>query len=223
MRYKYVFFDFDGTISDSKSGVIEAVVHVLDHFGMHVSDTEPLKCYVGPPLELAFMEYAGLAPEHIGEVVRLYRSYYNAHCLEQNYLFDGIRELFSVLRENGCKVIVATNKYQTIVEGLIDDFGITDLVDFIAGHDEAAGRNTKADVIKYAVDSLGITDISKAVMVGDRKYDIAGAQAVGMDSIGILYGCGEREELEKAGATYIAATTADVADIVLCKDVKLQS
>lgn len=215
MRYKYVFFDFDGTISDSKSGVIEAVVYVLGHFGISVDDIESLKCYVGPPLELAFMEYAGLSEKQIDEVVRLYRSYYNAHCLEKNYLFSGIRELFSVLRKSGCKVIVATNKYQTIVEGLIDRFGITELVDFIAGHDEQAGRFTKSDVIKYAIDSVGVTDISEAVMVGDRKYDIAGAKQVGMDSIGVLYGCGEREELENAGATFIVDVPADVAEIVL--------
>ena len=75
-------------------------------------------------------------------------------------------------------------------------------------------RNKKGDVIRYAISLAGITDKSEAVMIGDREHDILGARENGLDSIGVLYGYGDRAEHENAGATYIAETVKDVIKYV---------
>ena len=78
---------------------------------------------------------------------------------------------------------------------------------FVAGSLKDGGRASKAEVIDYVLKQQKISDFSKAVMIGDRKHDIDGAKTVGIDSIGVLYGFGDREELSSPGATYIAENT----------------
>ena len=81
-------------------------------------------------------------------------------------------------------------------------------------------RTRKADVIRYTLKTLGITDENKGsvLMVGDRRHDIIGAKENGLDSMGVLYGYGDRDELEKAGAVYIAETPGDISEIILKLD-----
>ncbi|MBQ4626020.1 MAG: HAD hydrolase-like protein, partial [Clostridia bacterium] len=84
-----------------------------------------------------------------------------------------------------------------------------------AGANLDGTRTNKADVIEYALESCGITDKDSVVMVGDREHDIIGANKNGIDSIGVLFGYGSREELENAGATYIAETVEEIANFII--------
>lgn len=215
MSYKYILFDFDGTISDSKEGVIDAAMYVLSLYGIEIEDRESLKYFVGPPMHESFSDYEGVGPENADFAVEKYREFYKANCLKKNYLFPGVAELLKRLKAEGKTVAVATSKFQVTAENLLHEFGVAQYVDFVSGHDEAAGRTDKAAVVEYALEKLGVTDRAEAVMVGDRKYDIIGAKAAGLDSIAVLYGYGDIPEFEAAGATYIAETTEDVLKLVL--------
>ena len=215
MGYKYILFDFDGTISDSKEGVIDSAIYVLGLFGITVDDRESLKYMVGPPLYDTFRDVECIGVEKADYAVSKYREYYQANCNHKNYLFPGVREMLVKLKAEGKILAVATSKFQYTAENLLKEFGILEYIDFVSGHNEAEGRTDKAAVVEYAIEQLGITDKTEAVMVGDRKYDINGAKAVGIDSIAVLYGYGDVPEFEAAGATYIAETTEDVIKLVL--------
>ena len=110
--------------------------------------------------------------------------------------------------------MTATSKPQEYTDRIVDYFEIRQYFDFIAGSNMDGSRNRKAEVISYSLENAGVTDLSKVIMVGDRKYDILGAKEIGIDSIGVLYGYGDREELESAGATFIAENVADIAKFV---------
>lgn len=94
-------------------------------------------------------------------------------------------------------------------------FKIAGYFTFIAGSNLDGTRGRKAEVIRYALESLNISDLSKAVMIGDREYDICGAKEAGIDSIGVLFGYGGRDELEKAGADYIVESVEELGRILL--------
>ena len=87
--------------------------------------------------------------------------------------------------------------------------------DFIAGASFDETRVKKNDVIDYALKSCKIEDLSKVIMIGDREHDVLGASCFGIDSIGVLWGYGSREELEKAGATYIAQKIEDIQKFII--------
>ena len=215
MGYKYILFDFDGTISDSKEGVIDAATYVLSLFDIEVKDRESLKYMVGPPLYDSFRDYECIGEEKADFAVSKYREFYHANCNHKNYLFPGVKDMLIKLKDEGKMLAVATSKFQYTAENLLKEFGILEYIDFVSGHNEAEGRIDKAAVVEYALEQLGVKDRAEAVMVGDRKYDINGAKAAGLDSIAVLYGYGDIPEFEAAGATYIAETTEEVIKLVL--------
>ena len=215
MGYKYILFDFDGTISDSKEGVIDAALYVLRLFGITVEDRDSLDYMVGPPLYDSFGGFAEIGTENAEYATEKYREFYKANCLGKNYLFPGVAEMLEKLKKAGKTIGIATSKYLITEANLLEEFGIAQYVDFVSGHNEAEGRTDKAAVVEYALEQLGVKDRAEAVMVGDRKYDINGAKAAGLDSIAVLYGYGDIPEFEAAGATYIAETTEEVIKLVL--------
>ena len=121
-----------------------------------------------------------------------------------------MEELLKWLRDTGRRAIVATSKPEPSAIHVLEYFHMDSYFDIIAGATMDGSRVEKSDVIRYALDRAGIRDLSGVVMVGDRENDIQGAKANGLDSIGVLYGYGSREELEEAGAMQIAETVEDL-------------
>lgn len=201
-KYKYLFLDLDGTISDSAPGIVRSAQYALDAFGIHVDCLDDLLCFVGPPLEDSFKDFYHFTPAQADEAVKKYRERYEVKGVYENALYPGITDFLDTARTAGKILMVATSKPQRMADLVLSHFGIADRFAFVGGRDDRAHR-TKEEVIRYVMASNGLTDPSEIVMVGDRKHDILGAKAVGMDSVGVLYGYGNREEFEAAGATYI--------------------
>jgi len=111
-------------------------------------------------------------------------------------------------------LIVATSKPEEFSIQILKHFGLYDYFDFVAGATMDRKRSKKSDVIQYALEQNGITDLAHTIMIGDREHDVLGAQAQKFDSIGVLYGFGSREELEEAGATYIAQEVGEIAAFI---------
>ena len=213
--YKYIFFDLDGTLTDSGKGITNAVRWSLDRMGIPVGDESRLHKVVGPPLEESYHEKYGLSGEDLAQAVSLYRVYYNEMGgAYENEVYTGIPELLASLKAAGKKVILATSKGETGVSKVLAHFDLRKYFDFVATA-APTERNTKTKVLLYALSECGITDLAECVMVGDRENDITAARNVGMDSIGVLYGYGNLEELKEAGATYIAASPEEVGKYLL--------
>ena len=212
--YKYLLFDLDGTLTDSADGIINSIVYALGKFGITVENRESLRKFLGPPLVDAFMEYYGFAKEDALKAVEYYRERFRDIGIFENSMYDGIPELLRELYEAGYEIIMATSKPEQFAKRIAKHFDIEKYFSLIAGATFDGKLSVKTDIIKYALDSKGITDKSSVIMIGDRHHDMEGATAVGVESIGVLYGYGSRDELEVSGATYIAETVKDIKKFI---------
>ncbi len=213
-RYDTVLFDLDGTISDSGRGITNSVKYSLKKFGIVENDFEKLKRFVGPPLYASYEKYYGFSHEEALEAVEYYREYYNAGGIFELELYDGIIDLLKYLKASGKKIILATSKPEIYAEKIALHFGFKDYFDNISGALLDGSRIEKDDIIRYALERVGVSVVSECIMIGDTSYDVLGAKAFGMDSIGVTYGYGSREELADAGATYIVDSTEEIKEIL---------
>ena len=208
--YHTILFDLDGTLTDSGPGITNSVAYALKKWDITENDINILKKFVGPPLDASFTKYYGFSKEKCLQAIQYYREYYLAKGIYENRVYDGIEGLLKWIRDTGRRAIVATSKPEPSAIHVLEYFHIDSYFDIIAGATMDGSRVEKSDVIRYALDRAGIRDLSGVVMVGDRENDIQGAKVNGLDSIGVLYGYGSREELEAAGAMQIAETVEDL-------------
>ncbi len=209
--YQYILFDLDGTLTDPGLGITNSVMHALKRFQIEAPDRKALYPFIGPPLQDSFAKYYGFSEEQAQLAISYYREYFSTKGLFENRVYDGIPALLAELKAMGKRLIVATSKPELFSVRILKHFDLYDAFDFVAGATmDNTTRYRKADVIAYALKSCRIADRSAAVMIGDREHDILGARQRGLDSIGVAYGYGSREELQAAGATHIAETVEEI-------------
>ena len=208
--YKYVLFDLDGTLTNPEIGITSSVMYALEKFGIEVKDRKALHPFIGPPLTYSFQTFYGLSKEDSELAVKYYRERFSVKGLYENEVYDGVEKMLQELKADGKILIIATSKPEEFTLKILKHFDLYKYFDFIAGATMDGSRGEKADVIRYALEISGIENKSEAIMVGDRNYDILGAKENGLDSIGVLFGFGDYEELMKAGADYIAANVEDI-------------
>lgn len=215
MQYNDILFDLDGTLTDPAEGITGGFIYALDKYGIHVGKRSGLFKVIGPPLMYSFINFFGFDEKTAAEACVYYREYYSERGKYENRVYDGVEELLQKLTDAGKRLIVATSKPEFFARDILDHFGIAKYFYYIAGSTTDGERTTKYDVVKYALEVCGIDDKTAAVMVGDRKYDVEGARMAGLDTIGVLYGYGSREELEEAGVLKIAGTPEHLAEMLL--------
>lgn len=209
-NYEFILFDLDGTLTNPGEGITNSVVYALNKFGIQVEDKRELYKFIGPPLMDSFEMYYGFSKEKAKLAVDYYREYYRDKGLFENCVYEGIEDLLQKLVASGKKICLATSKPEEFAKQILEHFQLSKYFDFIGGSNMNETRSKKAEVIGYVLEQCKITDCSKVLMIGDREYDILGANEFGIDSMGVLFGYGSREELEGAGATYIAETVKDI-------------
>jgi len=214
MKKDYLFFDLDGTLTESAPGIIRSARYALSRFGVTPDDAVMMK-FIGPPLLESFQRLCGLSEEQSREAIRLYREYFAEKGMFENSVYDGVREMLARLRAEGKILAVATSKPEIYAKQILDHFGLSEYFDFIAGAALDHVRMTKADVLQKAVAAVGLKDLDRGLMIGDRMHDAEGANTVGMQTLGVLYGYGSREELMEAGAADTVSTPWDVTAWIL--------
>ena len=214
MKYDYVLFDLDGTLTDPAVGITESVIYALEKSGVTPPERESLYKFIGPPLMYSFREYCGMTEEEAARAVGYYRERFSSVGLFENEIYSCVGELLSRLKSDGTKIILATSKPDVYSERILEHFDIRKYFFFVAGNTLSESRPEKEDVIAYAVESCGIEDTSRAVMVGDRKYDILGGKKFGMKTVGVTYGYGGAEELCEAGADELADSVSALEKIL---------
>ena len=202
-RYQYLLFDLDGTLTDPGEGITNSVAYALEKFGICVTDKTALYPFIGPPLVDSFIKFYGFSHEDASRAVEYYREYFRDRGIFENVPYAGITEVLEKLQAAGKTLIVATSKPEPFARRIMEHFGLDKYFTYVAGASFDAARSEKWDVIEYALATMNITDRADAVMIGDRKHDIIGAQKTGLDSVGVLWGYGSREELTAAGADTI--------------------
>ena len=210
MNKDYLLFDLDGTLTDSGPGITRSARYALNAFGIVVDDPNELLMFVGPPLRESFQKFYSFSPAQAEQAVAKFREYYTERGLYENTLYPGVGEALQTLSDSGKQLILATSKAAVYAEKILKHFDLYPYFSFVAGDELDGSRSQKADLIRYALQHENITALDKAVMIGDREHDILGAKQVGMDSVGVLYGYGSREELEAAGATWIVGNVEEL-------------
>ena len=218
---KYILFDLDGTVTDSKSGIFKSMQYAVKHFGIEIKDEEldSYMFFLGPPLQYSFRNFFKFPEEKIEEAVAKYREYYIPTGMFENELYPGIKELLENLKNAGKTVILATSKAEKLAREILEYFDIAKYFNFTAGAELDGTRSKKDEVIIYALEQCGALsdeEKAKAVMIGDRNHDIIGAAKVGIDSIGVLYGYGSLDELTggEYKADYIVRDVGELADLL---------
>ncbi|HRX09961.1 MAG TPA: HAD hydrolase-like protein, partial [Candidatus Limiplasma sp.] len=213
LPYDAVIFDLDGTLTCSENGILTSLRYAFTQLGIPEIPDEQLRRFIGPPLRESFMSIAGLSQEMADQAIRHYVTYYDAKGMYLYSIYPLIRPLLATLKKQGAYLGVATSKPISRTLRLFSHFRMDHYFNCIVGEDNNDAHIGKAELIRRALPET----CRKAVMVGDRKFDIEGAKANGIDSIGAGYGYGPEGELEAAMPTHIVDTTQALYDL-LCPD-----
>lgn len=214
MDKKYILLDLDGTVIDSREGITESVRYALRQLGIEVKDLRDLYCFIGPPLRDSFCEFYHLSAQEAERAIQEYRKRYSTKGISENKVYEGIPALLKMWQSAGKQLFLCTSKPEPFAVQILKELGLETYFTFVGGATFDGLRQEKADVVRYVLQKNAIFDREEVVMVGDRKYDVEGAKQNGIDSVGVLYGFGDREELERAGADVIAETVADLGKIL---------
>lgn len=223
--FSYILFDLDGTISDPKQGICTCVQYALMSFGISEPDINKLTPFIGPPLRDSFMQFYDFTPQQAELAVEKYRERFSVCGKFENTLYPGMKELLMELRRSGAHLAIASSKPTVFIEDILQYFGIRQCFEVVVGSELDGTRDKKEDVvaevlrqfgeIMAAQEGIGELDLSRVVMIGDRKYDIEGAKAEGTHHIGVNYGYAQPGELQEAGAEIIVQDVNGLRSVLL--------
>lgn len=208
---KAILFDLDGTLTDSGEGIINCAILALEHFDLPVPSREEMRVFVGPPLHESFIKH-GVPADQADEAVRIYRSRYIPIGKFENTPYPGIREMLETLKHDGHKLYVATSKPEQMSVDILEHFDLAKYFDTICGATMDTSRSSKEAVIEYLLQQNGRAD--NMVMVGDTKFDVIGAKAHGIPTIGVSWGYGEVSDMISAGAVGIANSAEELLQML---------
>ncbi|MCI7574954.1 MAG: HAD hydrolase-like protein [Candidatus Faecousia sp.] len=211
MFAKAVLFDLDGTLTDSGEGIINCAVFAMERLGIPVPPREELGVFVGPPLWDTFRQF-GVPSDRVDEAVEIFRSRYVPIGKFENTPYSGIRETLEALRAQGRKLYVATSKPEVTAREILEHFDLSRYFAEICGATVDKTRTSKEDVIAYLLSLDACRENS--VMVGDTAFDVIGAAAHGIPTIGAAWGYGKTEDMVSAGAAAIARSPEDLLRII---------
>ena len=211
MTKKAILFDLDGTLTDSGEGIINCAILALEHFGLPVPSREEMGVFVGPPLDKTFIQF-GVPEDKAQEAIDVFRSRYVVVGKFENTPYPGIYELLDTLQKQGHRLFVATSKPEVTALQILEKFELSKYFEVICGATFDGTRSHKADVIAYLLNKIGTE--CPMIMVGDTEFDVLGASAHNIPTIGVSWGYGQVSAMEQAGAAAIANTMDDLLRLI---------
>lgn len=213
-NYRLILFDLDGTLTDPTSGLVSSFAYALDKMGVDYGTKESLTRFIGPPLKEEWIRTFGFSEEEGERALSLFREEFSARGWCDNRMFDGIPAMLDALRAAGKKIALATSKPEVFAKKILALFGISDRFDTVGAATLDGSREKKIEVIEYVLARFPDIPREEAILVGDRKYDAEGARLAGIDSLGVLYGCGSEEELIASHFTAYAGSVGEITRLL---------
>lgn len=222
MDKKYILFDLDGTLTDSKIGITKCVQYALASAGINEQDLDKLECYIGPPLDVSFIRFHGMSEAEAEKAVEKYRERFKDIGIFENNIIDGIVQCLEALKAAGKTLVLATCKPEVFAFRIIKHFELEKYFTVMVGSGLDGTRKHKDEVIEEVFARLSeiikddiIEMKADAIMVGDREEDINGAHKAGIEAVGVRFGYAGENELEEAGADYIVETVPELTKLLL--------
>lgn len=205
-----ILFDLDGTITDSKEGILNSVLYSLEKMGKGGFKRDLLEGFLGPPLTESFEKITGFSRKDAIRAVEIYREYFTDKGMFENRIYPGADLLIKNLYKAGRKSALATTKPEVYARRILDHFGLTEFFTFIAGSRLDGSMTDKHLLIEHVIGNIGVSNRDEYVMCGDRQHDIIGARSSKIMSIGVLYGYSKPGELENAGADQLVESVCEL-------------
>ncbi|MEI4828013.1 HAD family hydrolase [Bacillus sp. FJAT-53711] len=212
--YTTFLFDLDGTLTDPKEGIVNSVIYALRKMGIDEQDDKKLLSFIGPPIQHSFASIYSMDEKQVTEAVTYYREYFQDKGMLENHVYEHIPSVLEDLKNAGKRLFVATSKPTIFAKQILEHFQMAHYFEEIVGSNLDGTRIAKTDIIQHILHTYHDLEKGHVVMVGDREHDIIGAQQVGIDSIGVMYGYGSKEELVAAGATHIIEEVENIKKFV---------
>lgn len=210
MHYHIILFDLDGTLTDPKIGIINSILFALNKLGIIEKNPEKLVTHIGPPLQELFKNLYRLDHEKTWKAIEYYREYFSEKGMYENIIYPGIRELLLSLKNDKKLMYVATSKPTIFSEQIIKHFNLDSYFKKVVGANLDNSKSTKTQIIAEIMNENPYLPKNSYVIIGDREHDIYAAKENGIDSIGVLYGYGSKQEITHAKPTNIAISVKDV-------------
>lgn len=211
MTPKAVFFDLDGTLTDSGEGIFNCARLALEYFNIPRPTDAEMRVFVGPPLRDTFAKF-GVPEDGIEKALEIYRARYNPIGIFENTPYPGIYDLLAKLKQDGHRLFLATAKPEVMAQRIMDRFELSPYFELICGASLDLSRDSKSAVIAYLLEQ--VPNVKQVVMVGDTAYDVIGAADHGIPTIGVAWGYGKAEDMTAAGAIAIANTMDELYTIL---------
>ncbi|HYP76643.1 MAG TPA: HAD hydrolase-like protein [Polyangiaceae bacterium] len=210
MNELYLFFDLDGTLTDSRPGILASMRHALTTLGMKIPTDEVLSRFIGPPTHDAFRELLDSSDAELNaRAIAIYRERYGELGLFESSVYPGVSDGLKALRAADIPLFVVTSKPQVYANIIIDHFQLRQYFRHVYGSELSGERSKKGELIAHVLSSEGIAP-ANAWMIGDRLHDVVGAKHNGLRSAGVLWGYGSPAELSDAGADCLFRTMPDL-------------
>lgn len=215
-KYDYVIFDFDGTVTDTGEGILKSLQYSFKENGKPVPSFDELKKFIGPPIHYSFVTFYNVSEDEVTSYIEKYRERYRSKGIYECKLYDGMVDLLEQLKSKDVKIGIASSKPVKLIHDVMNTLGITNMFDAVSGTQfDDSHQVSKTELILNAMQKLGVTDKNRALMVGDRYFDIDGAHGAGIDCCAVLYGYGSQEEFKEHNAEYIVSATKEIAELVI--------
>lgn len=214
--YETILFDLDGTLTDPKMGITKSVQYALEKMGIIEQDLDKLTPFIGPPLTVSFKEFYGMNEDEAKQAIEYYRERFSITGLYENLVYEGMKELLEELQRLGKTMFVATSKPTVFSIKILEHFGLLHFFKAVIGSELDGTRTEKSHVIEFVLSKIEDCDLSKVIIVGDRKFDVTGARENKIAVIGVSYGYASSGELAAVKPNYIVDTVTELRSL-LCK------
>lgn len=210
MSYSTILFDLDGTLTDPMVGITKSFQYALAKFDIKIEDYTTLAYVIGPPLLESFKDSFDFTESDSKQAVLYFREYFSTKGMYENVVYAGVEVMLKKLVDRNIHLILATSKSTYFSKKIMEHFSLDQYFDHIVGSNLDGTKSDKTEIIKDIIDTYHI-DIKETVMVGDRKHDLIGANNCEIDCIGVSYGFGGRQELEKENPKLIVDSVEELS------------